>query len=97
MWTHLMASPPPTTNEGLFLKHFITVLNAIITAAVLFCASFIFDMNRSTGELIVKVEALASQTYKLENKLDEINNTFVRRDDFNNLEGRVLELEKKSK
>jgi hypothetical protein len=93
MWIKLMATP----NQSIIMKNFATVLNAVITAAILFSASFIYNMNRSTGELVVKLEALAVQTNKLETKIDEMNNNYVRKDDFNTLEGRVYELEKRTK
>lgn len=86
-----------TPNQSIIMKNFATVLNAVITAAILFSASFIYNMNRSTGELVVKLEALAVQTNKLETKIDEMNNNYVRKDDFNTLEGRVYELEKRTK
>lgn len=78
-----------------FEKHFQTILVSIITAAIIFVATFVYSNNRQTGELALKLEFVSTQLVELKTKMDFMSSSYVTKPDFNELEKRVRVLEVK--
>lgn len=93
--TTLTTAVENTAQKSGIERHAQTILISVITAAILFSATFIYNSNASLTVLTTRVEYMTKAISKLEAKLDEMNNNYVQKEDFNDLEKRVRVLEQK--
>lgn len=76
-------------------KHAQTILVSIITATLLFVASFIYNNNKDVSNLAIKLEMVTTQISKLETKIDLLSSNYVTKSDFNELDKRVRVVEQR--
>ena len=76
-------------------KHAQTILVSIITATLLFVASFIYNNNKDVSNLAIKLEVVTTQIAKLENKIDLLSSNYVTKTDFNEPDKRVRVVEQR--
>lgn len=100
------ASPPVTIvgdrrtgkkeerDAGVLERHAQTILISIITAAILFSASFMYTSNSSVTSMATRVEFMSAAINKLESKIDMMNTNYAKREDLEKMDERVRTLEK---
>jgi hypothetical protein len=82
-----------SSSTSVLERHAQTILISVITAAILFSATFMYNANEKVSTLATKLEFMSSAITKLELKIDSMNSNYVQKADFGDLEKRVRELE----
>jgi len=85
-----MATSPPS---GGLEKHVQTIGVSLITAAILFTAGFTYNTSQANAEMAVELKYMRIQLTDMKTKLEEMNNTYVKREEFMDHEGRIRRLE----
>lgn len=95
---------PPEKQENSLTKNVITIGVSLITAALMFCGTFIYQSNAKITEMGVTLKYMSDSVDELKKKVDDSSNQFVTRNEFektrnertiqlNDIESRVRALE----
>ncbi len=74
-------------------QHIVTILVTAITAGVMFIGTLLWTYNNKITEFGIKMEYLAQSVTDLRTQLDGMNNNYVRKEEFKDLEVRVRKIE----
>ena len=74
-----------------------TILISIVTGAILFAANYFYNDNRSKAIQQTQLEVLTSQVIEMRGDLRSMQNTYVKRDEYRDLETRVRSIESTGK
>lgn len=77
--------------------HLSTIIASLITAAVVFVGSQMYNTNRGSGELLVKIEFMSKQLDDMKREIATLNGNNVTKQEFRDLEQRVRDLETRKK
>lgn len=72
----------PEKRENIFTRYVGEILVAILTATILFCATFIYNTNSIITDMSVQLKFLTETTNELKKKADDNNAQFVLRRDY---------------
>lgn len=84
-----------TEPKSLLERHIQTILISIITAAILFSATFIFNTNKDGALIAQQVTQMTVQLNALSLKMDSMQTNYVTRAEFKDHEDRLRVIEKK--
>jgi hypothetical protein len=76
-------------------RHIQTVLISIVTGAIVFAANYFYNDNRSKAVAQTQLEVLTSQVIEMRADLRAMQHSYVRRDEYKELEVRVRDIERK--
>lgn len=74
-------------------RHVQTILISLITGAILFAANYFYNDNRSKAVQQTQLEVLTAQVIEMRADLRSMQNTYVKRDEYRDLETRVRSIE----
>ena len=74
-------------------RHFQTILISLITGAILFAANYFYNDNRSKAVQQTQLEVLTAQVIEMRADLRSMQNTYVKREEYRDLETRVRSIE----
>lgn len=74
-------------------RHVHTILISLITGAILFAANYFYNDNRSKAVQQTQLEVLTAQVIEMRADLRSMQNTYVKREEYRDLETRVRSIE----
>ena len=74
-------------------RHIQTILISLITGAILFAANYFYNDNRSKAVQQTQLEVLTAQVIEMRADLRSMQNTYVKREEYRDLETRVRSIE----
>lgn len=74
-------------------RHVQTILISVITGAILFAANYFYNDNRSKAVQQTQLEVLTAQVIEMRADLRSMQNTYVKREEYRDLETRVRSME----
>lgn len=83
--------PRNTTIE----RHIQSILLVITTASLMFAANYFYNDNRQKAVAQTQLEVLTAQVIEMRADLRAMQNNYVRRDEYRELEQRLRDLERR--
>lgn len=84
---------PPAGRRSLIEQHIQTILIAVITGALFFAANYMFSDNEARGVQQGQLRVLTDQIIEMRGELRSLQNNYVRREEFKELETRLRSVE----
>jgi len=78
---------------GALERHIQTILIAVVTGAIMYSASYIYNSNRGAAVQQTQLEVLTAQVIEMRADLKALQFNYVKHSDFKDLEARVRALE----
>lgn len=76
-------------------RHIQTILVSVLTGAILFAGSYVFNNKGDTAVLVTQIAALTAQVAELRSEVRSIRNDFATKDSVIDHENRIRNLERK--
>lgn len=76
-------------------RHIQTIMITVITAALMFAANYFYNDNRQKAVAQTQLEVLTSQVIEMRADLRSLQNNYVKREDWKELELRLRDVERK--
>lgn len=76
-------------------QHFSTIANAVVVSGILFLGTQVWSTNNKLTEFTLTNKYLAETVQELKVQLRELNNNYVKRVEYMELDNRVRKLESK--
>lgn len=93
-WGRLMdESNGDRRSTGAVERHIQTILIAVVTGAIMYSASYIYNDNRGAAVQQTQLEVLTAQVIEMRADLKALQFNYVKHTDFKDLETRVRALE----
>lgn len=91
----MMSEEPPVERRAAanLERHIQTIMIALIVGGLTFAASYFYSDNREKGESRAQIQILTTQVIELRADVKAMQSGFARRDEFDKLESRVVELD----
>lgn len=84
-------------NKNGWEQHFITIANSVIVAGIMFLGSQVWTTNTKLTEITVANKYLVETVQELKADISLMNNNYVKKDEFKDLEVRVRRVEQRVK
>lgn len=81
------------SDESFMEKYFQPIMVTIMTGAIIACASFMYNTGNTLAVVQTQLTTLSAQFVDLKTKMETMQNNYVDKSDFNQLETRVRILE----
>jgi Tfp pilus assembly protein PilN len=78
-------------------RHIQTIMISVITGALMFAANYFYNDNRSKAVQQSQLEVLTGQVIEMRADLRSLQNSYVKREEYKELETRVRHLEARSR
>lgn len=77
-------------------RHIQTILISVVTGALMFAANYFYNDNRSKAVQQTQLEVLTAQVIEMRADLRAMQTSYVRREEYKELEQRLRELERRT-